>query len=165
MRESKFAFTARVVFGSLFFDCWLLFGTFGLQFFALHPHGAPLNGILVLDLVSVDISHAVNDGRQELVGGYERGLYDEVDESDLGLLDVGCASVHEHGHWEAQLLFSVALVEELYEEKLDPLPADFELLGGVGDVGQMEHLAAEQGLLVGLLRVEVVSLDCIFELG
>ena len=103
----------------------------GLKLLSLHSHSSLGDRLFVLDLIPINIGYTVDDSWQELVGRHEGWFDDEVYESYLTLLDVCCASIHEHRDWYAKLFFSVSLIEELDEKKFNPLPAGFKFLRGV----------------------------------
>lgn len=85
----------------------------------------------------------------------ERGFYDEVDEADLTLGNVGCLSVVELTHWEVVHFLEVTLGEELNEQEVAPVAAQAPSLGWVRNVRQVEHELNEDLFVLRLRRVEV----------
>ena len=60
--------------------------------------------------------------------------------ADLGLLNGGIVSVAHGGDVEAALPLPVALLEELLHDALAPLPVKLQRLGGVTQVGAVNHV-------------------------
>lgn len=91
-------------------------------------------------------------------------LDDKINESDLTLLNIGSAPVHEHRDRDPKLFLFVALVKKLDKQKLNPLPANIELLGWITYISQVEHLAADILLWVFWSWIEVFLTQSVFKL-
>lgn len=87
-------------------------------------------------------------------------MNDEFDEADLMLFHAGYMSVAHGRDLQAEIALLVALPPELFHDAIRPFDVDVQRLGGIRQVGAVDHVLKDlNAIVVGFEHDDVVARD------